>query len=479
MNFNMEKEKRTRRLPSGLETLISMVLVIGVIVTGIRMGIGAPMSLLLGTIVATVIALYLGNLWADIQKEMMRVISDSLVAIIIIMIVGMMIGVWMIGGTVPALIYYGIMVTTPAIILPMTFILCSLASLFTGTSFGTMSTMGLALVGVGTGLGMPPHVVAGAAVSGAYFGDKMSPLSDTTNMAAGMTGTGLYEHIGSMLYTTIPATIVCIVAYALLGIRFAGDAVGDLADIYILSDGIASQFSYLPFTLLPAAMVLLVSAKKVPAILGLGLSLIISIFFAMLLQGADFASVMRAAMTGYRSDTGVAIVDTLLTRGGLAMMQNTISLIILACMMGGALTRSGILEVVANGMLKVVKKPAGLVVGTMASIYAILLLSGNQVLGIIMGARAFKDTYEKMDVHPTVLSRAIESSTTIGAPLVPWSTATIFATSVMGVTTAYIPYALLGFVVPIFTLICAFTGFGMWKADGTPMWGKKKGVKPV
>lgn len=464
--------KKTRRLPSVLESVIGLILVIGVIITGIRLGIGAPMSLLLGTMVATLIAFYLRNSWEDIQKEMIRVVGDSLVAIIILMIVGMLIGIWIIGGTVPALIYYGLQVATPATLLPMAFILCAFTSIATGTSFGTISTMGLALVGVGIGLDMPPHVVAGAVVSGAYFGDKISPLSDTTNMAAAMTGVGLYPHIGSMFYTTIPATILCIIIYTILGLQYAGGAM-DTGGILILSEGLSAQFSMTPIALIPAALVLVLSAMKVPAILALGICLVVSFIFAMILQGEGFVSLMRAAFAGFRSETGVPMVDTLLTRGGLTSMQNTVSLIILACMMGGALTQSGILGEMVNGMLKIIKKPTTLVIGTMVYIYTILLLSGNQILGIILGGRTFQPAYKEMDVDARVLARTIEGTTTIGAPLVPWSVASLFITSVLGVTTAYIPYTLLGFIVPIFVLVCAFTGFGMWKADGTPMWGEK------
>ncbi|MCL1876319.1 MAG: Na+/H+ antiporter NhaC [Synergistaceae bacterium] len=467
----------TRRLPSITEAIIYLTLIIGVIIAGLwligaRNG-GAPMSLFLGAIISTLIALFLHNKWKDIQNEMIKVISDSLVAVIIIMIVGMTIGVWMIGGTIPALIYYGLKVCTPGNMLPLTFILCAFASTFTGTSFGTMATMGLALVGVGLGLGMPPHIVAGAAVAGAYFGDKMSPMSDTTNMAPAMSGTTLYEHIFSMLYTTVPATVVCLIIYALIGNQYASGVMDD-SNIVIISEGLRAKFSITPFALIPALLVLVIAAFKIPAILGLGVCFIISVIFAMILQGAGFVPIIQTAFSGFKSETGVNIVDTLLNRGGLRMVQDTVCLILLACLMGGALNQSGILNVFAEkGVLKVAKKPFQLVLGTMVYCYSILLLSGNQVLGIILGGRTFQEAYKEMDVHPKVLSRTLEDTNTIASALVPWSTASIYACSVMGVSIAYIPYAFLGFIVPIFTVLLAFTGYGMWRSDGTPMWGKK------
>jgi len=470
---------KERRLPTITESIIALLLVIGVIITGIRLGIGGPgvasavKSLFLGAIVASIIALYFGNPWADIQKEMIRVISDSLIAIIILLIIGSLIGVWMVSGTVPALIYYGLMFITPDIMLPLTFILCAIASLMTGTSFGTMSTMGLALVGVATGLGIPTHLVAGAAVAGAYFGDKMSPISDTTLMASAMTKTPLYEHIFSMLYTTIPATVLCIVIYWFLGRQYAGGELDD-SNIVIITDALTNMFRITPLVLIPALMVLLVSAFKVPAIPGLAAAWLISVLIAVYYQGATFVYTMTVSFNGFSPGTGIRIVDTLLSRGGMVMMRNVVFLIILACMMGGALSQSGVFSVFVQGMFKIIKRPQELVVGTMIYGYAILLMSGNQVLGIILGGPTFQDAYREMDLNPKVLSRTLEATCTIGAPLVPWSTAALFAYSVMGVEPlAYIPYALLGFIVPIFVLICTYTGFGMWRADGTPMWGKK------
>jgi NhaC family Na+:H+ antiporter len=189
--------------------------------------------------------------------------------------------------------------------------------------------------------------------------------------------------------------------------------------------------------------------------------------------------VARAGFFGYSAKTGVKLVDGLLSRGGAVSIQDTITLIICACLMGGALHKSGVLTVfVEKGLFKLIKKPAQLVVGTMVYCYAVLLLSGNQILGIILGGRTFKDAYAEMNVHAKVLSRTLEDTNTIGAPLVPWSTAALFITSVLGVTVAYIPYALLGFIVPIFSILCAYSKIGMWDINEAPLWGRKKGIPP-
>ena len=479
----MENEKTkinkiAERLPTIVEAIIAMLLVIATIIIGIRMKIGAPMSLFLGAVVSTTIAFYLRNKWEDIEKAMIIMIKDGTPAIIIILIVGMMIGVWIIGGTVPALMYYGLKLCTPKLLLPLTFILCSITSVFTGTSFGSVATMGLALVGVGAGMGMPLHIVAGAAVAGSYFGDKISPLSDTTNMAPVLSGTTMYKHIGSQMYTTIPPTLICIVIYYFIGLSYAEGAM-DTTNITLMTDTLSKTFNITLWALIPAILVLVLSAIQVPAILGLSISLVVSIFFAMFLQGEAFDIVARAGFFGYSAKTGVKLVDGLLSRGGAVSIQDTITLIICACLMGGALHKSGVLTVfVEKGLFKLIKKPAQLVVGTMVYCYVVLLLSGNQILGIILGGRTFKDAYADMNIHAKVLSRTLEDTNTIGAPLVPWSTAALFITSVLGVTVAYIPYALLGFIVPIFSILCAYSKIGMWDANEKPMWGKNKSTPP-
>jgi NhaC family Na+:H+ antiporter len=362
---------------------------------------------------------------------------------------------------------------TPDILLPLTFVFCAVTSLFTGTSFGTMATMGLAFVGVGMGLGVPTHIVAGAAVAGAYFGDKMSPMSDTTYIASSMSGVNVFEHIFSMMYTTVLPTLMCIGIYWAMGLRYAGGAMDD-SNIVVITGGLTEQFVITPWALIPAGLVLLFSALRKPALPALTFCLIISVLLTMFLQDKGFLQIMRVAFSGYRSETGVAMVDTLLTRGGLVMMQSVIFLIIIACMMGGALSQTGVFDVFVQGMFNIIKKPAHLVVGTMIYSYTILLLSGNQVLGIILGGRTFQGAYKEMDINAKVLSRTLEDTNTIAAPLVPWSTASIYACSVMGVTAAYIPYVFMPFIVPIFSLLCCYTGWGMWRADGTPMWGKMK-----
>lgn len=470
-------KKRTRRDPTVLEAAIALVFVIGVIVTGIRIGIGAQMSLFLGAVIAMLVGLILGNPWEEIQASMLKVINNSMVAILILMIVGVMIGAWIIGGTVPSLMYYGLKLCTPALILPLTFVLCAVMSVFTGTSFGSIATMGLALTGVAVGMGIPLPMVVGAVISGSYFGDKLSPMSDNTNMASAMTGATLYEHIGSMMYTTVPATVITLGLYIVLGLRYTSGAM-DSSNIDLMMQTLDSTFHISIIAIIPAVLMLVVSALKVPAILGLSGCAVFSLVFAMLMQGTAFTEVMTAAFKGYSSTTGVALVDTILSRGGMNSMMGTVALVIVASLMGGALQASGVLKVfVEKGLMKLIKRQRSLVFVTMLYSYFILLISGNQVLGLVMAGPTFQPAYKEMDLHPKVLSRALADTTTVAAPIVPWSTAAAYTMGVLGVSAAYIPYAFLCFLVPIFTILCAVTGFGTWRRDGTPYWKKQKAAK--
>ncbi|HOK20558.1 MAG TPA: Na+/H+ antiporter NhaC family protein, partial [Thermosynergistes sp.] len=219
-------ERGATRKPSSLEAIVALALSFGVIIVGVRLRVGMTTPLVAGTIVAGLFARYLGYRWGELQTAMMEGIMHALPAVLILMLVGMTIGIWIIGGTVPTLVYYGLKLISPRAFLAATFILCAITSIATGTSFGTIGTIGLALIGIGEGLSIPLPMVAGAIVAGAYFGDKMSPLSDTTNVAPAMAGAELFEHIGSMMYTTVPAFLVSLAIYAVMGMRFGGEAAG-------------------------------------------------------------------------------------------------------------------------------------------------------------------------------------------------------------------------------------------------------------
>lgn len=423
------------------------------------------MGLAMGGCTAIVFALLMGNKWSDIQDTIKRVVGDSATTLLILLSVGMMVGIWIIGGTVPTLLYYGLKICSPNIIVPLTFVLCAITSLFTGTSFGSIATMGLALFGVGTSMGISAPLMAGAVCSGAFFGDKMSPLSDTTNVAADMSGTPLYDHIGSMMYTTVPATVICLVLYTVLGIRNAS-ANADLSNIEMILDTLGANFNISVIALVPAVLVLLTSALKVPAVPAMLGCTAVSGVFACLLQKISLSAMLGAAMNGFSSDTGVAMVDKILSRGGMTSMYSTVAIIILSATMGAVLEKSGVIDsLVNNVLLKAVHKPCGLILSTMVYCYSLLLISGHQVMPIILGGRTFRPAYDRMGIQSKVLSRTLEDTCTIGAPMVPWGTSCAYMFSVLGIGIAYIPYAFLCYIVPLFAILYACTGWFVWHKE--------------
>lgn len=459
------KKERTPRQPKVWEALLALIVVIAVVVAAIRTKVGIQMGLAMGGCTAIVFALLMGNKWSDIQDTVKRVVGDSATTLLILLSVGMMVGIWIIGGTVPTLLYYGLKICSPNIIVPLAFALCAITSLFTGTSFGSIATMGLALFGVGTSMGISAPLMAGAVCSGAFFGDKMSPLSDTTNVAADMSGTPLYDHIGSMMYTTVPATVICLVLYTVLGIRNAS-ANADLSNIELILDTLGANFNISVIALIPAVLVLLTSALKAPAVPAMLGCTAVSGVFACLLQKISLSAMLGAAMNGFSSDTGVAMVDKILSRGGMTSMYSTVAIIILSATMGAVLEKSGVIDsLVNNVLLKAVHKPCGLILSTMVYCYSLLLISGHQVMPIILGGRTFRPAYDRMGIQSKVLSRTLEDTCTIGAPMVPWGTSCAYMFSVLGIGIAYIPYAFLCYIVPLFAILYACTGWFVWHKE--------------
>lgn len=459
------KKERTPRQPKVWEALLALIFVIAVVVAAIRTKVGIQMGLAMGGCTAIVFALLMGNKWSDIQDTVKRVVGDSATTLLILLSVGMMVGIWIIGGTVPTLLYYGLKICSPNIIVPLAFVLCAITSLFTGTSLGSIATMGLALFGVGTSMGISAPLMAGAVCSGAFFGDKMSPLSDTTNVAADMSGTPLYDHIGSMMYTTVPATVICLVLYTVLGIRNAS-ANADLSNIELILDTLGANFNISVIALVPAVLVLLTSALKVPAVPAMLGCTAVSGVFACLLQKISLSAMLGAAMNGFSSDTGVAMVDKILSRGGMTSMYSTVAIIILSATMGAVLEKSGVIDsLVNNVLLKAVHKPCGLILSTMIYCYSLLLISGHQVMPIILGGRTFRPAYDRMGIQSKVLSRTLEDTCTIGAPMVPWGTSCAYMFSVLGIGIAYIPYAFLCYIVPLFAILYACTGWFVWHKE--------------
>ena len=474
----MTNQSEERRKPSLSVSCIGLVAIITTIIVGILFKFGTQMAVFCGAAVAVIIAMLLGEKWSKIQERMMEELNAVTVANIIIIEVGILVGIWLIGGALPTLIHFGLGAISPSALVPLAFVLCAFTSICTGTSYGSAATMGLALLGVGMNMGINPGLLAGAVVSGSYFGDKMSPMSDTTNVAPAMAGTDLYSHIGSMMYTTVPAAVVVLILYTVLGMNAAASVDVDISNVVMMQNLLAENFNISIISVIPMVLVLALSVMKVPAILAMGGTAIVSVVFAMATQDASLSAIMGAAFNGYTSKTGVALIDAILNRGGAKSMVGTVYLVMFATVMSAGMKQSGILDVVIEkGVRPIIRSARSLVIVTMLESYLVLLLTGNQTMSIIIPAQTFADTYDDFDVDRKVCSRAVEDAGTIACAVVPWSSAALYMSTTLGVSTfLYAPYTFLTFVVPVFSLICAFTGWGMWNSKGEPMW-KKKALK--
>lgn len=419
--------------------------------------------LMIGTGAAAFVAWKFGSSWKDIQEMMFNGIKLAMPAILIIMLVGLTIGSWLGGGIIATMIYYGLQIISPTYFLVTITIICALVALVTGTSWGTMGTIGVAGMGIGISMGIPAAMIAGAVISGAYFGDKMSPLSDTTNLASGLTETDLFEHIKYMFYTTIPGLIIALIVYAILGSRFAKDSVAT-GDIEQIIATLQTEFVISPWLLAIPLVVILLVARKVPAIPALSVGVLLGYASHVFIQGGSPAFAMEALQSGFTIDSGNAMVDELFNGGGLESMMYTVSMTIVAMTFGGVLESAGMLQVIMDKILQVIHSAGGLIATTIGTSLFTNVTCSEQYISIVVPSRMFAQSYKDKGLASKNLSRALEDGGTLTSVFVPWNTCGVFIYGTLGVHAfSYAPYAILNFVVPIISIILAFTGFTIAK----------------
>lgn len=459
---------KQQRKATLLEALIPILfLIVTLALALLKFNVDPHIPLILGTAVAALIGVFrLGFKWSELEDGIIQTITMASQAILILLIVGTLIGTWILGGVVPSMIYWGLNILSPGIFLVATLLICSIVSVATGSSWTTASTVGIALLGIGQTLGIPSPIIAGAIISGAYFGDKMSPLSDTTNLAPAMAGADIFEHIKHMIYTTGPAYVISVILYIVVGMKYAGQSL-DTAQIDIIKNTLVSSFSTLsPILMLAPIAVIGMVILKVPAIPALLTGTLLGGVFAIFFQGANMGDVMTAMHYGYESHTGVLAVDDLLTRGGLDSMLWTVSLIICALSFGGILEKTGMLETIAHCILTFAKGTFGLVFATIITCIMTNIVTGDQYLAIVIPGRMYKDEYKNRGLAAKNLSRAIEDSATITSPLIPWTTCGSYMLATLGVNPiAYLPFAFLNIITPLISLILAATGWTMTKRE--------------
>ncbi|HDP33931.1 MAG TPA: Na+/H+ antiporter NhaC [Candidatus Hydrogenedentes bacterium] len=413
--------------------------------------------------------------YRDIESRAIKSIVLAMEAVLILMVVGCLIGLWILSGIVPAMIYYGIRVLTPNVFLPVACIVCSIVSLAVGSSWSTMGTVGIALLGIGRALGFPDPLVAGAIISGAYFGDKMSPLSDTTNLAPGIAGSELFTHIRHMFYTTLPSYAITLVLFGGISLFYTPGDFSDASVSTILA-GIESSFSVRWYLLLVPALVIVMAARGTPAIPALLTGALLGAATALIFQPMQFINeqgnlmawheryvlLIMTAYEGFSLESGHEVVDALLSRGGLAGMYDTIALIMTAMLFGGAMEATGMMPRIARAILVWVRGKGSLVGATVITSILFNIFVAEQYLAIVLTGRMYRGAFRKYKLDARNLSRALEDGGTLTSVLVPWNTCGAFAASVLGVATfAYLPFCFFNLVSPIVAIVMAGLHIGI------------------
>ena len=491
------KKSREPRMPKVWEALITLVALVAILAVGIVIyGADVHVPMFVGVCVAAIMALYLGHKWEDIEKMMMDGIYKALQSICILIIVGILIGVWVNAGVVPTMIYYGLQLMHPTIFFIATLLICSITSLATGTSWGTMGTMGVALMGIGFGLGMNPGMTAGAILSGAYFGDKMSPLSDTTNLAPAMAGTDVMSHVKAMMLPTAITYVICIIFFGVLGVTqyHGGDAdmsrVTEFANALNVAQG--GVFHVNPILLLPPVIVIVAVAMKMPAIPGITLGIFAGAIVGLIFQpgqcdpgtlfkygmnGFEFPEEVDAMLQASLSAETYETMNELLESGGILGMMNSVAMTIIAMMFGGIMEGTHQLEVIVNQLKKLAKGPAGLV--TLTEITCVLsnMTMPEQYISIVVPGRMYAEEYRKMGLHPSVLSSALEGAGTVTSALVPWNTCGVYIRDTLNITVPeYGMFAMFNWLMPVINAACAWVGVTLKDMDNKPYKKRKAAV---
>ncbi|WP_375056055.1 Na+/H+ antiporter NhaC [Zobellella sp. DQSA1] len=422
--------------------------------------------LAIGLAITSLLGITLGLKWRQIEEGIFHVIHVSLPSVSVLICVGMTIGVWIASGTVPTLIYYGLTVLSPQLFLAAAMILCSVVSLALGTSWGTVGTVGLALMGIGSGFDIPMYWTAGAVVSGAFFGDKISPLSDTTNLAPAVTGTDVFSHIKNMMPTTIPAMLIAFIIYLFAGFSLIGSESASFEKINAITTSLQENFVISPWLLLPALLVIVLAVKRMPPIPSLFAGVLAGAVATMLVQDVGLHDIFTYGNSGYVIATGVGEIDSLLNRGGIQSMMWTISLVLIALGFGGALEKTRCLEAIIKVIIGKVRGFAGVQTAAVGTSVATNLVAGDPYLSIALPGRMYAPVYRGMGYSPLNLSRAIEEGGTLISPLIPWNAGGAFVIAVLGLGIAegnienllYIPLAFACWLSPILGIAYAYFG---------------------
>ena len=467
------------RTPSMLQSLLPLTVLIILLALNVKffrddtLSGANQIALIMAAAVAGVVAVFLGYKWQHLLDKVVHSIGTALPAILILFLIGSLAGTWMISGVIPMLIYYGLEILSPKIFLFATVFICSLVSVSTGSSWSTVATMGVALLGIGKTLGFNEAMVAGAIISGAYFGDKMSPLSDTTNLAPAVAGTDLFTHIRYMVITTGPTWIITLIIFLIIG--FTREHSSSETSAAVVQTAIKTKFNVTPVLLVVPAMLIFIIVKKVPPLPSLLAGTLLGALCAVIFQphilkeiaAVDGSFVKQAyiaitkTMFGSVSvTTGDSSVDELMKTRGMAGMLNTVWLIICAMTFGGIMEAAGMLRKITRSLMRNVQKAGSLVGSTLATCFFFNLTASDQYLAIVVPGRMFAKKYRELGFKPELLSRSLEDSGTVTSVLVPWNTCGATQSSILGVSTwAYAPYCFFNIIGPFMSFFIASINF--------------------
>ncbi len=454
----MEADKKIPTLFQSLIPLISIALFLGV-------GYGVfhfriEFLLIAAAAVSGVIALRLGYTYKEMEQGIVHSISKGMPAMMVVIVVGMLIGTWMSSGAIPMMIYYGLKIISPSMYLVTACVVCSIISVVTGTSYGTAGTVGVAFIGIAQGLGIPLSHAAGAIVAGAYFGDKLSPFSDTTNLAPIAAGSNLFDHIKHMLWTTLPAWVAGLVIYYFLGRGVSGSLESE--QMTTIMETIPASFRFSWMLLLPPAITLYAALSKKPTIPGMIVSSVVAMVLAVAYQGVAWVDAVDAMVHGHVSALGIPVVDTLLTKGGMLNMMDVTLIAFCAFAFAGITQKAGMLDVILQHMTKFANTTGRLIAATAASSIAVAVMTGSSFLTLLIPGELFAPAYKKMGLAAKNLSRTLEDSGTVIVPIVPWSIAGVYMAGTLGVPTVdYAPFAFMCYLGVAMALIYGFTGFAI------------------
>lgn len=427
-------------------------------------------ALLLAASIASIIAYRLGYTWEAIHKKIVSTIGSAMPSMLILLLIGSLAGTWMISGIVPAMIYYGLDIISPKLFLFTAVIVSAIVSLATGSSWSTVATIGVALLGIGKAIGINEAVVAGAIISGAYFGDKMSPLSDTTNLAPAMAGTDLFTHIRYMAYTTIPTISLTLLIFLFIG--FNTDFASTIIDVADVKIAISGTFSTSPLLFLVPAILFTIIIMKVPPLPALMIGTLLGAAAAVIFQPqiiraisgdlenywkASYITVMQSMFGDISLTTENSDVNDLLSTSGMRGMLDTIWLILSAMVFGGVMEAAGLLKRITKPIVKMAKSTGGLVASTAATCVFFNITASDQYIALVVPGRMFRKTFEDKGLKPEVLSRTLEDSGTVTSVLIPWNTCGATQSRVLGVSTFdYLPYAFFNIISPFMTILFAY-----------------------